>query len=387
MPFRFVGAALRSTRLLLGVLVGSAAGLSIAAPPEPVELLRSIDRGFTALFQKVAPCVVVIEARRNEDDSPDGAERAFDFFFGERSSGTNHTEDPTQPRRPLHSEGSGIVLRADGYIVTNRHVIAGAQSIEVRSYDQRLWEAKVVATDERTDIAVIKVEGTALSVASLADSDALKVGQLVGAIGAPFDQDFSFSVGWVSGLGRTNLLAGSTSRNVYEDYIQTDAFINPGNSGGPLFDVDGRVVGMNTLINGLGRGLAFAIPSNLLRDVADELIAKGKVRRPWLGVRVIPLTASRNLRAQIPASVQGVVVSTVEAGGPASEGDLQPGDVITTINTRPLHTPHDLVRQIRRMQPSQTVRLEILRQNQPLTVSVTVGELPEEDNGRSESER
>ncbi len=209
------------------------------------------------------------------------------------------------------------------------------------------------------------------------DSDSLRVGQLVCAIGAPFNQDYSFTCGWVSGKGRNNLLSPSSSKALFEDYIQTDAFINPGNSGGPLFDVEGRVIGMNTLVNGLGRGLAFAIPSNLLRDATDQLIATGRVRRPWLGVRITSLEGSKTLREQFPGIEHGVVINTVEAGTPAAASELRPGDLVTAVDAVPLRNAHDLVRYVQRTKVGQAIRFTVLRRGETLDIPLNTAEQPE----------
>lgn len=344
----------------------------------PVELLKKLDEGFAAVFEKVAPSVVVIEASRDESEAED-LPRPFDFLFRQEEERLRpRRKDWTPPEPQTQSEGSGFIIRADGYIVTNRHVIAGADSVEVRGYDGRRWTAEPVAADERTDIAVLKIDAENLPVAQWGDSDQLRIGQLVCAIGAPFNQDYSFTCGWVSGKGRNNLLGPSSPKTVFEDYIQTDAFINPGNSGGPLFDVEGRVVGMNTLINGLGRGLAFAIPSAILQDVSDQLIADGRVRRPWLGVRVESLDAKKALREQFPGIEHGAVVYTVEAGGPAADSDLRPGDVLTTIDGKPLRSAHELVREVQRRKVGQKIELGLWRKSKQMVVAIATREQPEE---------
>jgi S1-C subfamily serine protease len=212
--------------------------------------------------------------------------------------------------------------------------------------------------------------------AVLGDSDALRIGQLVCAIGAPYSQAYSFTCGWVSGKGRTDLLSRSTNRLLFEDYIQTDAFINPGNSGGPLFDVEGKVVGMNTLINGVRSRLAFAIPSNLLRSAADQIIESGRVRRPWLGVRVTSLDDSRLLREQFPDMTSGVVVSTIEAGAPAFTSELQPGDLVTAADGVELRNAHEFVRHVQKKKVGDTLQLTVLRRGQTLLLPVTTGEQP-----------
>ena len=269
-----------------------------------------------------------------------------------------------------------MIIRADGYIVTNIHVLAEAERIEVRLKDGRHFPAKVVGSDEMTDIAVIKIDAKDLPAVEFGDSDALKVGQLVCAIGAPYNQDFSLTCGWVSGKGRTNLL-GQTARNIlFEDYIQTDASINPGNSGGPLFDVDGKIVGMNTLINGLGRGLAFAIPSGMLQEVSKQLIAEGKMRRSYIGVRVETLADRPALREHLRGIASGVVVHTIEAEAPAFKSDLRPTDVITHVDGVAISVAKDLVREIVRKKVGQVVQLSVWRAGRTTMIPVTTGELP-----------
>ena len=211
----------------------------------------------------------------------------------------------------------------------------------------------------------------------MADSDAVRVGQLCFAIGIPYNLDYSFSGGYVSAKGRSNLTSTPT-KPMYEDYIQTDAFINPGNSGGPLFDIDGRIIGMNTLINGIGRGLAFAIPSNMLHDVGEELIATGKITRPWLGVRILNLADNPVLSEHFGGLTDGVYVDTIEADAPAYKSDLRPYDVIMKVDGLPVNTAPDLQRQILKKKVGQTVQLLVLREGKTITVPVQTGKLPDD---------
>jgi serine protease Do len=248
----------------------------------------------------------------------------------------------------------------------------------VRLKDGRSFPAKVIGTDVNTDIAILRIDAKDLSEVEFGDSDALRVGQLVCAIGTPFNQDYSFTVGWVSGKGRTNLLGPTSPTILYEDYIQTDAFINPGNSGGPLFDVSGKVVGMNTLINGIGRGLAFAIPAAMLRDVGQQLIATGKVQRPWLGIRIETLRDSIKLRDHITDVEKGVVVETIEANAPAYKSDLRPADVITEVDGVKIGTARELQREILKKKIGQPVQLTVWRSGGILRIAVPTGELPVE---------
>ena len=363
--------------LSLGVRAWAADEPAKVAPA--ISLLKQIDQGFVQIFEKVAPSVVVIEAMKKDDDEDAADIEKFDFFFRDRESGDREGDSgkgkPRQPREIL-SEGSGFLIRADGFILTNVHVVADAEKIEVKLKDGRRFPAKVVGTDEATDIAVIKIEASDLVPVEFGDSDALKIGQLACAIGAPFKQDYSFTCGWVSGIGRTGLLGPSAKSILYEDYIQTDAFINPGNSGGPLFDVDGKIIGMNTLINGIGRGLAFAIPSAMLADVSKQLIAEGKVRRSWIGVRVDSLAENPEFRERWRTIGAGVVVHTIEANAPAFKSDLRPADVITQVDGIAISVAKDLQKQIVQKKVGQTVQLSVWRAGRMMQIPVTTGEVP-----------
>jgi len=203
----------------------------------------------------------------------------------------------------------------------------------------------------------------------------VRVGQLCFAIGIPYNLDYSFSGGYVSAKGRTNLTS-SAAKPMYEDYIQTDAFINPGNSGGPLFDIDGNVMGMNTLINGIGRGLAFAIPSNMLKTVGEELIANGKVTRAWLGIRIETLGDNPSLSEHIQGVDKGVVVDTIEPDAPAYKSDLRPADVITQVDGIAVANARDLQKEVLKKKVGQSVELAVWRNGKSLKVPVTAGELP-----------
>ncbi len=343
---------------------------------DPISLLHELDRGFAALFERVAPTVVVIEATR-EITEEDLDERNLELLLRDQAESPDaKSAHPPFHHRSSRSEGSGFFVGKEGYVVTNLHVIDGADELEIRTQDRRRFPAKVIGRDEQTDIAVLRIEIETPPVASFADSDAVRIGQLVGAIGAPFNQDYSFTCGWVSGTGRTNLLGPNSEKLLLEDYIQTDAFINPGNSGGPLFDVDGRVVGMNTLINGLGRGIAFAIPSNLVRDVVDQLVTTGKVRRSWLGIRMGAVEDSGALEGRLPDIDHGVVVYTIVADSPAYQSELRPHDIITAVGGRKVSLPRDLQREIFRAKVGTRLELDVWRDGKTINVPVTTDELP-----------
>lgn len=341
-----------------------------AASGNSLALLRQIDEGFVQVFEKAAPSVVVIDASKKPggwEDFSLAPNDDLDSFLRAPDSTT-----PFAPRPAPRSEASGIVIRSDGMILTNHHVIAGADKIVVKLKDGRQFPAKLIGDDEQTDVAVLKIEASALPVAAWGDSDKVRVGQLVAAIGAPYTMEYSFTVGCVSGKGRLGLTPEVTP---IEDYIQTSALINPGNSGGPLLDVEGRVIGMNSLVNGLNRGLAFAIPSNLLKDVSDQLIATGKVAHPALGIRIETLGADTPLREQIQGVDKGVVITTIEPGTPAYQSDLRPADVITAIDGTPVATARELRTQVLKKKVGQAVALSVWRGGKTLKITVNTGDM------------
>jgi serine protease Do len=390
---RFV--AIFSTYLALSPLALTATEAPTEKSPSQkgdaaLTLLKLLDEGFSQVFEKVAPSVVIIEAtKRASKEEPDEL-KGFEYFLDERRDApANSPENGPSgkssklPSPPDLSEGSGFIIRANGFILTNHHLIANAEKIQVRLKDGRKFLATIAGVDEPTDIALLRIDAKDLPSAELGNSNALRVGQLVCAIGTPFNQDYSFTVGWVSGKNRTNLLRPTSPTILYENYIQTDAFINPGNSGGPLFDVEGKVVGMNTLIHGLGRGLAFAIPSAMLIEVGEQLIASGRVQRPWLGIRIETLSENSKLREKSPSPSQGVVVETIEANAPASKSDLRAADVITEAEGIPVLTALDFQKQILKAKIGQVIQLTVWRDGQSLKVSVPTGKLPETINKAS----
>lgn len=375
------------TAMLLAFAVLPLAGASAADDEKGAAargLLQAIDEGFVQVYEKVAPAVVVIEVLKQVEDDERDLPRGFEYFLdhgkpqSKKDDGADKdTPSPwSSPGTAPRSEGSGFIIRPDGFILTNLHVVDHAEKLEVRLKDGRTLPAKLIGSDDKTDIALLKIEAKELPVVEFGDSDKLRVGQLVCAIGAPFNQDYSFSVGWVSGKNRTNLLGPTSQTILYEDYIQTDAFINPGNSGGPLFDVEGKVVGMNTLINGIGRSLAFAIPASMLEEVGRQLIAAGKVQRPWLGIRIETLSDKVALRSRVTGIDQGVVVNTVEADAPAYKSDLRPADVITEVDGVKIKTTRDLQKQVLRKKIGQPVQLTVWRGGNTLRIDVVTGELP-----------
>lgn len=337
---------------------------------------------FTGLVKEASPAVVNISTRQKVPDRaqvpdmPDleGLPPIFREFF-ER----NIPQMPRVPdgqRREAQSLGSGFIISSDGYVLTNNHVVAGADEIIVRLSDRSELEAKLVGADPRTDVALLKVNvsGDKLPAVKLGNSQELEVGEWVLAIGSPFGFDHSVTAGIVSATGR------SLPSESYVPFIQTDVAINPGNSGGPLFDLDGRVVGINSQIftrSGGFMGLSFAIPIDVAMDVANQLKASGKVTRGWLGVVIqeVNKDLAESFGLDKPA---GALVAQVLEGGPADKGGLQVGDVILSMNDKPIVMSADLPHLVGGLRPGSVANLQVVREGERKNVQVSVGSLPEE---------
>ena len=343
-----------------------------AAAESGKDVVHQLNNAFAKVFETVAPSVVIIEISKKNDISESSP--LDDLFFQGPPDENNPRRNPGGPR-PVQSEGSGFIVRPDGYVFTNFHVVEGADKIDVKLRDGRSFPARVIGTDEKTDIAVVKIDAKDLPVVKLGDSDTVRVGQFAFAIGAPFKLDYTFTYGVISGKGRSKLL--QTGAYSISDYLQTDASINPGNSGGPLCDIDGKVIGMNTLINGMNRGLGFAIPSNMANEIGAELIAGHKIVRPWLGIRIETLGDDPAIRDLFKGADKGVVVRTIEADAPASKTDLRPFDLITQVDGTPIDTDSQL-HEVLKKKICQQVELTIWRKGQRVKVPVKTGELPNE---------
>ncbi len=327
-------------------------------------LARQLNDAFASVYERVAPAVVVIEVKRSSDVSLSGLPEGLEFFL----------RAPDGAPAPTN-QGSGFLISSDGYILTNDHVVGDSakDGITVRLKDGRKFPGSLIGLDDKSDLAVIKIDARDLPTVELGDSDTAKVGQFAFAIGAPFELAYTFTVGVISAKGRTNL---TDSRN-YEEYIQTDASINPGNSGGPLCDIDGRVVGVNTLIYRMNRGLGFAIPINLAREVGDQLISSGRVSRPWLGIEIVGIEESEALQGYFPDLKRGVVVNGIAPGTPASSSDLRAGDVIVKVDGVPVSLSRDVQREILSKKVGQNVQLELWRNGKAAVVSLRTGEQPD----------
>ena len=339
---------------------------------------------FTGLVEAASPAVVNISTRQkmpqramaaNGQQMPnlEGLPPQFREFF-ERSI-------PQQPRNPggrqreAQSLGSGFIISADGYVLTNNHVVADADEIIVRLSDRSELEAKLIGADPRTDVALLKVEGKGLPILKLGKSDDLKVGEWVLAIGSPFGFDHSATAGIVSAKGR------SLPNESYVPFIQTDVAINPGNSGGPLFNLDGEVVGINSQIftrSGGFMGLSFAIPIDVAMDVATQLKSSGKVSRGWLGVVIqeVNKDLAESFGLDKPA---GALVAQVLQEGPAAKGGLQVGDVILSLNGQPIVMSADLPHLVGALKAGDKAELDVVREGERKVLAMTVGALPDDD--------
>lgn len=283
-------------------------------------------------------------------------------------TGTGRPRESGADRAPSGS-GSGLIVDNDGHIVTNNHVIGDALEVEVRLSDRTKLIAQVVGKDPDTDLALLKVTtAKPLPYAHFGDSSAVRVGQWVLAVGNPFGLDRTVTLGVVSGVGRENV---NLSR--YENFIQTDASINPGNSGGPLFNLRGEVIGINTAIINFAQGIGFAIPSNMTKQVIQQLILRGKVVRGWLGVGIQPLTPELAKKFNVPEG-EGVLVNEVFDGDPAAEAGIKPGDVILTIDGSVVDSPNKLSRLIGALPPGAAPKVEVVRDNTHQVISVPLRE-------------
>src|SRR5215510_13119699 len=344
--------------LWLGVMPVSAQ--SGAPAPDSRALLHALEDAFTSVADRVTPSVVNVSVKPKKGapgeggPSPENEQRFREFFGPELYERFFRRR---APREDVRAAGSGVIVDARGFILTNAHVVENAADIEVRLSDDRKFPAKVVGRDPKTDLAIVKIEpgASALPVAELGDSDKLRIGQWAIAIGNPFGLDRTVTVGIISATGRTRVGVAT-----YEAFIQTDASINPGNSGGPLLNLDGRVIGINTAIVSSGQGIGFAIPINMVRDIMTQLIDKGRVVRGWLGISIQDLTDDLK-------------------DSPAEAGGLRAGDIIVELGGVPVKEVTDLQKRVASIPPGQPAVLTVLRDRKPSKLSVKVGEQPGEE--------
>ena len=291
-------------------------------------------------------------------------------FFGGSPFGEFGFQMPSRPEGMVqHGLGSGVIVSADGYILTNNHVVDGADDLTVHLSDEREFKAKVVGTDKATDLAVIKINATKLVPARLGDSSAMEVGDWVLAIGSPFGLDQTVTAGIVSAVGRGNVGLAD-----YENFIQTDAAINPGNSGGPLVDLKGEVVGINTAIasrSGGNMGIGFAIPSNMAQSVMTSLIENGRVNRGYLGAIIQDLTPEMSASFKFKGT-DGVLIGDVDPTGPAGKAGLKPGDIVVQYNGKPVKTMRELRQSVAATKAGTKVNVEVFRNGHSQTLKVTI---------------
>lgn len=274
----------------------------------------------------------------------------------------------------VSGQGSGVIISADGDVLTNNHVVEGASEIKVKLFDGRELDAEVIGTDSNTDLALLKLKDASdLPVARMGDSDELDVGDWVMAIGNPFGLEATVTVGVLSGKGRV-IGAGP-----YDDFLQTDTSINPGNSGGPLFNLAGEVVGINTAIIRQGQGIGFSIPINLAKDVSRQLKATGQVQRGFIGVGIQPLTPALKSALSIPKETSGALVASVLAQGPAEAAGVKVSDIITAVDGNPITSDKELLREVAKLPAGVTVPLQLLRDGKVKTVRLTISERPGEE--------
>ncbi len=336
------------------------------------------DLSYAPIVKHVTPSVVKVVVRESGKNVEGPVNSPFEdpmfrWFFGPDAPQSNH-ERRMYRQPPREGLGSGVIVSSDGYILTNNHVIDGADKVTVTLGDGRDISATVVGADAKTDIAVIKVDEQNLPAITFADSDDVEVGDRVLAVGNPFGIGKTVTAGIVSGTGRTSRELGVD----YQDFIQTDAAINPGNSGGALVDVRGRLIGINTAIfsrSGGFQGIGFAIPADLARSVMNSLVQYGKVTRGFLGVMIQPLT--RDLADEFKIKDQkGVIVSDVTPDSPAEKAGLKSEDVIVGFNGAPIESQDRFRIAVAGTPPGTDVKLHVVRDGQDKEVTVTVGELP-----------
>jgi len=323
----------------------------------PSDIL-STQKAFTQVARNVTPCVVNISTVSKKKIVQPLFEMSpfFDDFLG-------------GGRPQFHRDkslGSGFIISRDGYIVTNDHVVRDAELIQVKLSNDKVYDAKIVGGDQKSDIAVIKINASGLPVAVLGDSDKLEVGQWAIAIGNPFGLDRTMTVGVISATGRSNM-----GIETYENFIQTDASINPGNSGGPLLNIYGEVVGINTAIVAAGQGIGFAIPVNMAKPIFSQLIQKGNVSRGWMGVTIQPVTEDL-ARSFGLKQAKGALVNDIMKGGPAEKGGIRQGDVIISFNGTEVKDPSHLQRLVAETGIGRQIRVTVFRDGKALDLGLTL---------------
>jgi serine protease Do len=373
----FITGMLMAALWLLPVAAAAQSGTA-AKGPDSKAMIHALEDAFASVADRVTPSVVNVSVKPKKappgegGPAPEGEQR-FREFFGQEFY--DRFFKRRAPREETRAAGSGVIVDARGYILTNAHVVESAADIEVRLSDDRKFAATLVGSDPKTDLAVVKIDpgAAALPPALLGDSDKLRIGQWAIAIGNPFGLDRTVTVGIISATGRTRVGVAT-----YEAFIQTDASINPGNSGGPLLNIDGRVIGINTAIVSSGQGIGFAIPINMAREVMTQLIANGRVVRGWLGIAIQDLSDELAAGFGI-SSKSGVLVADVMKDGPAEAAGMKPGDVIVELGGAPIKEVTELQKRVAAIPPGRPTALTVLRDRKPTKLTVKIGEQPGEE--------
>ena len=352
---------------------------TVSRPDVTTTLAESLQTGFVGVAEHVRPAVVNLgtiqkaRARRAPGPQPGRDDPFFQDFF-RQFFGPEGPSGGSEFRQP--GLGSGVIFDKRGLVLTNFHVVKGADEITVKLSDKREYRGQVVGTDPKTDLAVIRFQpDRELTIAALGNSDTLRVGEWAIAIGNPFGLDQTVTVGVISATGRSDVGVAT-----YENFIQTDASINPGNSGGPLLNLRGEVIGINTAIfsqSGGSVGIGFAIPINMVKRVVDQLVDKGKVVRGWLGISLQPLSPELLESLGVPDK-RGALVASAMPGGPAAAAGLQKDDVILSFDKTRVEDFHHFQRLTAETRAGAKIALQVLRKKKTIELTVTVGEAPEE---------
>lgn len=374
--------------LCLALVLSISSGIAYAENTLETEIsqkqsaITQIDKRGATFFQpdliadvaeEVSPSVVNIDVENVQEfkrhlNSFPFQDPIFERFFGFQGKPHQQPKQKTFKKKSM-GNGSGVIINKDGYILTNNHVVKNAQSIKVTLNDGKKYDAKVIGRDGFSDIAVLKIEAENLVPAKLGQSSSLRPGQWAIAIGSPLGYDHTVTLGIISALSRQ-------LSNANVNFIQTDAAINPGNSGGPLVNLNGEVIGINTAIAGIGTSIGFAIPVDIASDVATELIDKGYIKRPWVGIAMRKLDKTIIKSLGLPENTNGVIVIQVNPESPAATSGLQRGDIIQKINGESIDTAAQVQKIVRDKEVGSELNIQLLRNNQLEALSLKTGQWP-----------